>query len=76
VRGNNVHQLFRALSRLEFKQGEDLKKLKQEALDQIFDKKYYIELTGDVLCIGIAHHKKKCMLIHKEIVVDEYGNFL
>ena len=61
---------------VEFKQGEDLNKLKQEALDQIFDKKYYIEFTGDVLCIGIAHHKKKCMLVHKEIVVDEYGNFL
>ena len=61
---------------VEFKRGEDLKVLKQEALDQIFEEKYYMEFTGNVLCIGIAHHKKKCELVHKEIVVDEYGNFV
>ena len=61
---------------VEFKQGVDLVKLKQEALDQIFEKKYYMEFSGDVLCIGIAHYKKKCELIHKEIVIDEYGEIL
>jgi len=60
---------------VEFKRGEDLKTLKKEALEQIFENRYYIELSGNVLCIGIAHHKKRCELTHKEITVDEYGNF-
>jgi len=55
---------------VEFKRGENMTKLKKEALDQIFKMKYYMELSGNVLCIGIAHHKKKCELMHKEIVVD------
>jgi len=60
----------------EFKQGEAVAELKQEALDQIFEKKYYVELHGNVLCVGIAHNKKKCELVHKEIVVDAYGDFV
>ena len=49
------------------KQGDNLDKLKQEALQQILDKKYYAKLKGKVLCVGIAHDKKKCELSHKEI---------
>ena len=52
---------------IEFKQGEDLDGLKEEALTQIFEKKYYDGLSGEILCIGIAHDNKKCSLAHKKI---------
>ena len=58
---------------IEFKRGEDVEKLRQEALDQIFEKKYYIKLSGRVLCVGIAHNKKKCEIVSKEISADEFG---
>ena len=58
---------------IEFKEGDNVAKLKQEALDQIFEKKYYVKLNGKVLCIGLAHSMKECELVYKEIVVDEYG---
>jgi hypothetical protein len=48
---------------IEFKFAEDEQELKSAsvaALQQINDKKYYIGLSGDVLCLGIAHSKKKC----------------
>jgi len=61
---------------IEFKQGENLPKLAQVALDQIFENRYYAELTGKVLCIGIAHSKKRCELIHQEIEVDAYGEII
>ncbi len=52
---------------VEFKQGKDLERLKKEALQQILENKYYIGLTGEVICIGLAHHKKKCSLIYEII---------
>lgn len=45
---------------VEFKQGEDIGRLKEEALEQILDNKYYTGLTGEVLCVGLAHDKKRC----------------
>ena len=57
----------------EFKQGENVEKLKQKALEQIFENKYYVKLTGNVLCIGLAHNMKACELIYEEIFVNEYG---
>lgn len=53
--------------------GEDISKLKQKGLDQIFENKYYKRLRGKVLCVGIAHNMKRCELIYKEIFVDEFG---
>ena len=50
---------------IEFKQGDDVEKLKHEALKQIHNKKYYAGLIGEVLCIGIAHDKKRCELVHE-----------
>ena len=58
---------------IEFKHEENLKKGASAALSQIFDNRYYAELTGNVLCIGIAHYKKKCEMVHEEIVVNEFG---
>ena len=58
---------------IEFKEGENVDKLKQEALDQIFEKKYYAKLSGKVLCVGLAHSMKECELVYQEIVVDEIG---
>ena len=49
---------------IEFKQGKDLEKLKKEALRQILDQKYYAKLRGQVICIGIAHDKKRCEIEH------------
>ncbi len=54
---------------IEFKQGEDLEKLKKEALQQILEQKYYIGLNGTVLCLGIAHNKKKCAVTYEKITV-------
>ena len=54
---------------VEFKYGENLEKLKQEALDQIFENRYYAKLNGKVLCVGIAHNKKRCAMTYKEITV-------
>jgi len=54
---------------IEFKHGEDVEKLKDKALAQIHDQKYYAGLEGDVLCIGIAHDKKVCRLTHEMIKV-------
>jgi len=54
---------------IEFKQGESVEKLKHEALAQIEEQKYHAGLTGNVLCVGVAHHKKRCELVHKLITV-------
>ena len=45
---------------IEFKQGEDFGKLKKEALQQILNQKYYHGLEGEVICVGLAHNKKRC----------------
>jgi len=55
---------------IEFKQGEAVDELKYEALKQIHDNKYYAGLTGEVLCIGIAHDKKRCELVHEMFVAS------
>ena len=54
---------------IEFKQGEDVEKLKHEALVQIEENKYYAGLTGDILCVGVAHDKKRCEICHRMITV-------
>ena len=50
---------------IEFKQDEDIEALKDEALRQILDNRYYGGFSGEVLCIGLAHDKKRCALAHK-----------
>lgn len=52
---------------IEFKQGSNIEKLKQEALQQIHNKQYYANLTGEILCVGIAHNKKECALGYEVI---------
>lgn len=52
---------------IEFKQGEHLEQLKEEALKQILEKKYYTGLKGEVICIGLAHSKKHCEMVYKII---------
>lgn len=54
---------------LEFKQGEDINHLKEEALQQILEQKYYTGLSGEVLCVGVAHDKKRCSVMHKVIFI-------
>ncbi len=54
---------------IEFKQGENITKLKEEALQQILNQKYYVGLTGKVLCLGIAHDTKKCEMVYSMIEV-------
>jgi len=54
---------------IEFKEGADVEKLKNKALAQIHEKKYYTGLVGDILCLGIAHDKKVCQLVHEMIRV-------
>lgn len=43
---------------IEFKQGEDLERLKESALNQILEQKYYSGFSGEVLCMGITYGKK------------------
>ena len=52
---------------IEFKQGTDIDELKQEALRQILDKKYYPELKGEVIGIGLAHDKKRCGMVYRTL---------
>jgi hypothetical protein len=52
---------------IEFKQGENVEKLKEEALQQIMDKKYYAGLKGEVLCLGVAHNIKKCEIAFRRM---------
>lgn len=52
---------------VEFKQGEEIGRLKQEALDQIMNQKYYAGLKGEVICVGLAHDKKRCEMIYEEM---------
>jgi len=54
---------------VEVKQGEDLERLKAEALQQILDNRYYAGLEGDVICIGLAHDKKRCSMVYKVLHV-------
>lgn len=52
---------------VEFKQGEDIDRLKEEALQQILDNQYYAGLTGEVICVGLAHDKKRCKMAYKTL---------
>lgn len=54
---------------IEFKQGEDLERLKEEALQQILNNQYYINLKGEVICIGLAHDKKRCSMVYKTMQI-------
>lgn len=54
---------------VEFKQGTDLDRLKQEALQQILDNRYYTGLKGEVICVGMAHDKKRCSMVHKTLQI-------
>lgn len=58
---------------LEFKQGSDVETLKKSALKQILKKQYYSGLSGEVLCVGIAHDKKQCALTWESITVTGSG---
>ena len=50
---------------IEFKQGADLEKLKKDALQQVLDQKYYANLHGEVVCVGLAHDKKRCEMEYR-----------
>ena len=52
---------------VEFKQGEDIERLKEEALQQILDNRYYTGMTGEILCVGLAHDKKQCSMAYKTL---------
>lgn len=52
----------------------DLQQLKEAALKQILDNKYYTGLTGDVLCVGIAHDKKICDISYKVVKIASCEN--
>lgn len=54
---------------IEFKQGEDIDKLAQEALTQIHNKKYYAGFQGETLLLGISHNLKHCQILWDTILV-------
>ena len=55
---------------IEFKQGENVDELKLEALAQIHDQQYYAGLTGEVMCLGVAHDKKMVRIAHETICIN------
>ena len=55
---------------IEFKQGGDIDALKEEALQQILDNEYHAGLKGEVLCVGVAHDKKRCAVAHKTVIAS------
>lgn len=52
---------------IEFKQGENIAELKEAALTQIMEQRYYTGLQGEILCVGLAHNKKRCEMVWKVI---------
>ncbi|MCD7862149.1 MAG: ATP-binding protein [Lachnospiraceae bacterium] len=55
---------------IEFKCTENVEKGAQEALNQIFEQRYAEGLRaeapeGEILCLGIAHFKKRCAMRHE-----------
>lgn len=55
---------------VEFKQGKDLERLKEEALEQILVNRYHTGLSGEVICVGMAHDGKRCSMVYKSIDLD------
>ena len=56
---------------IEFKQGKNVDELKLDALAQIHEKQYYGGLTGQIMCLGVAHDKKRVGMIHETIVLAQ-----
>lgn len=54
---------------IEFKQGDDIEKLAQEAIAQIHEKKYYAGLKGETILLGISHHLKQCQIISETMAL-------
>jgi len=54
---------------IEFKQGENVDELKNDALKQIHEQQYYAGLTGEVMCIGIAHNKKVVRVVSETVIL-------
>ena len=55
---------------IEFKQGENIEQLAQEALGQIHEKAYSAGLKGETILLGIAHDLKHCRIM-SEIRQDQ-----
>jgi len=54
---------------IELKQGKNIEKLKEKALKRAEEKISYIELSGNVLCVGFAHNKNEFETAH-ELITD------
>ncbi|MFI3238356.1 MAG: PD-(D/E)XK nuclease domain-containing protein [Lachnospiraceae bacterium] len=52
---------------IEFKQGEDVEKLANDAIQQIEERQYAVDLRGEIILLGVAHNKKKCEIQSKVI---------
>ena len=51
---------------------KSLKNLKNEKCTlRDLEKKYYAPLKGEILCIGLAHDKKRCELACQRLLVPE-----
>lgn len=50
------------------KQGKDLEPWKGQALKQILDNRYYTGLSGEIICVGMAHDGKRCRLVYETII--------
>ncbi len=37
-----------------------MEQLKKEALNQILENEYFAGISGEIICVGLAHDKKRC----------------
>ena len=56
---------------VEFKQGPNIDALRDEALRQILDNRYYAALSGETICVGLAHDKKRCAMSQITVTPQE-----
>ena len=52
---------------IELRKGDDVEKLKQDALADILAGQYYTGLEGKVLCVGLAHNENTCDVAVKRV---------
>ena len=63
----SMHPDLRPSILVEMRKGDDVEKLKQDALAEILHGRYYSGLEGKVLCVGLARNERTCEIAVKRI---------
>ena len=70
----SLHPDLRPSILIELRKGDDVEKLKQDALAEILAGQYYTGLEGKVLCVGLAHNESTCEVAIKRVLQAEAMN--